>query len=229
MKRDIVIFDLDGTLLNTLADLAASVNYALRHHGFPEREVSEVRRFLGNGIRNLMRQSVPADTAEDLSEAAFRTFREHYVSHCLDRTCPYPGIMETLARLKGLGVRMAIVSNKLQPAVSELAAHFFRDFISIAVGESETVRRKPHPDAVLRAMHDLGGTPQRTLYVGDSEVDIETARRAQVPCVSVTWGFRDEDYLRSLAPDCLIHRPEELLDCLDLSFNSGAAPEQELW
>lgn len=222
MKKDIVIFDLDGTLLDTLADLASSVNYALRRHGLPERPTHEIRHFLGNGIRSLMRCAVPEGTDEGLSETAFQTFREHYVQHCMDRTCPYPGIMETLAGLKRRGVRMAIVSNKLQPAVSELSAHFFHDFITIAVGESETVRRKPHPDAVIRAMYDLGGTPQQTLYVGDSEVDIETARRAAVPCVSVTWGFRDEDYLRSLSPDVLIHRPEELLDCLELPLTNEA-------
>ncbi len=205
-----IIFDLDGTLLDTLDDLCDSVNYALRTNGMPERSKPEVRRALGNGIRSLMAASVPPGTAEADFETAFLTFRNYYTSHCRLRTQPYAGVPETLHNLRRRGCRMGIVSNKLDPAVKELWRHFFRDTIESAVGESATVRRKPSPDGLLAVLAELGGTPENALYVGDSEVDIETARRAGIPCVSVTWGFRDRDVLVAAGATLLISRPEEL-------------------
>ena len=212
-----VIFDLDGTLLDTLGDLAASVNYALRSHGLPERSLTEVRQFLGNGIRYLMEHAVGGVVEGEDFETVFQTFRTHYVDHCLDTTQPYPGIMPLLAALKERGVRMAIVSNKLHPAVQELADRFFRGYISSAVGESATVRRKPNPDAVLAALSELGSAPSESMYVGDSEVDLATSVNAKLPCALVTWGFRDEALLRTLPlrPDtCFLHCPEELLELI---------------
>lgn len=207
-----VIFDLDGTLLDTIDDLGNAVNHALRTHHLPERSRAEIRNFLGNGIRNLVLQSVPEGLPEDRFEQVFQSFRSHYVEHCMDLTRPYPGIMDLLGKLQARQIRMAIVSNKLQPAVTMLNERFFHEYIHIAVGESATVRRKPNPDAVLRALEELGSTPEQSLYVGDSEVDIETSRRAKVACVNVTWGFRDEDYLRSLHPDYLVHSPQEIAE-----------------
>ena len=204
-----VLFDLDGTLLDTLTDLSNAVNYALRSHNLPERSPQEIRQFLGNGIRNLVKAAVPPTLEEAAFEPVFATFRQYYMEHCLDFTQPYPGIMETLQALHERGTRMAIISNKLQPAVTELNNRFFRQYIEIAVGESETVRRKP--DAVLCALDALDSNKATALYVGDSEVDVETARRAGLRCACVTWGFRDEDQLRPLAPDFLIHQPSELL------------------
>ncbi len=207
-----VVFDLDGTLLDTLDDLAASVNHALRTHGLPERSTAEVRRFLGNGIRYLMRHAAGESLSEEAFEPVFESFRTHYVKHCLDRTRPYPGIMPLLQELKQRGVKMAIVSNKLHPAVQELSQRFFDGYISSAVGESATVRRKPNPDAVLAALKELDATPDEAIYVGDSEVDLATAKNAGLPCALVLWGFRDEPFLRSLSgADCYIARPEELL------------------
>ncbi len=212
-----VIFDLDGTLLDTLDDLATSVNFALRVHQLKERSTNEVRQFLGNGIRYLMEHAVGgAVTGEDF-ERVFSTFRTHYVEHCLDTTQPYPGIMPLLEELKQKGIKMAIVSNKLHPAVQELAERFFKGYITSAVGESATVRRKPNPDAVLAALNELGSTKDEAIYVGDSEVDLATARNAGLPCALVTWGFRDESFLRSLplqATTHFVHTPHELLQCL---------------
>lgn len=214
MNRDTIIFDLDGTLLDTLADLSGAVNYALQAHCLPRREEKEIRQFLGNGIRNLMLQSVPAGLDKVAFEPVFETFRAYYMAHCLEQTCPYPGIMQLLAVLRQRGVRMAIVSNKLQPAVTDLNRRFFAEYITIAIGESPTVRRKPRPDAVWQAIRELGSETDRTIYVGDSEVDVETARRAGVPCASVAWGFRDVEQLEPLSPDYLVYQPMDILQCL---------------
>lgn len=213
---DTVIFDLDGTLLDTLEDLADSVNYALRNHGLPERNVNEVRGFLGNGIRCLMRSSVGDNLSDEAFEPVFQSFRTHYVAHCLDTTRPYPGIMALLEELHHRGVKMAIVSNKLDPAVKELNERFFSQYITSAVGESATVRRKPNPDAVLTALRELGSTSDHALYVGDSEVDLATAQNAGLSCVLVLWGFRDESFLRTLdtRPLAFIKHPEELVALL---------------
>ena len=212
MRREIntVVFDLDGTLLDTLDDLCNSVNFALRASGFPERGKSEIRLFLGNGIRNLMLKSVPKNTAESLFEKAFGYFREHYLQHCLDTTRPYPGIMQLLGDLQEKGYKMAIVSNKIDKAVKELNDKFFAKFISSAVGESVNVKRKPCPDTVLKALKELGSSKEESIYVGDSEVDLQTAENAALPCVSVSWGFRDKDYLQKIGAKHLIDKPIDL-------------------
>jgi len=211
-----VIFDLDGTLLNTLDDLATSVNYALTAYHLPLRSLSEVRSSLGNGIRALVGSSVPAGTSNELLEGVFQCFKSHYVKHCLDHTRPYPDLLDTLRQLQQRGIAMGIVSNKLQPAVTELNRRFFADFISVAIGESADIRRKPNPDAVLAALARLGGDKHSAVYVGDSEVDIATARNAGLPCISVLWGFRDEDFLRHRFPEaCFIRHPSELLRIVD--------------
>lgn len=206
-----VIFDLDGTLLDTLDDLCASVNHALSAHRLPQRSRAEVRAFLGNGIRRLMRQAVPPGMPDDRFEPVFATFRSHYMEHCLTHTAPYDGILPLLSRLKERGTHTAIVSNKLDPAVQTLRTRFFAGLIPLAVGESATVRRKPAPDALLAVMDRLGATPGTTVYVGDSEVDLEAARRAGVKCLSVLWGFRDEDTLRQAGATTLVAHPLDIL------------------
>ena len=193
-----VVFDLDGTLLDTLGDLAGSVNYALRKHGLPECSLQEVRSFLGNGIVRLMQGAVKNAVQGAAFEEVFQTFRSHYLEHCLDTTQPYPGILPMMEKLREAGVKMAIVSNKLHPAVQELSQRFFAELVTSAVGESETVRRKPNPDGVLRALKEMGSRPEEAVYVGDSEVDWETARNAGLRCALVCWGFRDKDFLRTL-------------------------------
>ena len=213
-KITTVVFDLDGTLLDTLQDLADSVNYALRTHGLPERTTAEVRQMLGNGIRYLMEHAVPAGMAPETFEPVFDTFRTYYVDHCLDKTQPYDGILPMLDCLRRRGLRMAIVSNKLDAAVQELNERFFARYVDSAVGESETVRRKPNPDGVLEAIRRLGSTPDEAVYVGDSEVDFATARNAGVPCITVLWGFRDEDFLRSVGATTFAYRPADVVDLI---------------
>ena len=230
MMYDTYIFDLDGTLLDTLGDLAASVNYALRRHGMPEHSLDDVRRFVGNGVCKLMERAVPDGTANPLFEEAFATFREYYLYHSLDTTHPYEGIPETLAALRERGCRLAVVSNKMRKATEKLCRHFFPDTIEVAIGEDEAagIQKKPAPDTVFAALDALDsmevlgspgfslGSPRihtaSTVYVGDSDVDIETAHNAGIPCVSVLWGFRDKDFLIQHGAKTFISAPQELLD-----------------
>lgn len=211
-----ILFDLDGTLLDTLDDLANSVNYALRTHHLPERSHTEIRSFLGNGIRNLMLDAVGRGMSDEAFEPVFQTFRTYYVKHCLDKSKPFAGIIDLLKALQQRGITMAVVSNKLHPAVVELNERFFKDYITSAVGESATIRRKPNPDAVLAALSELGCSKDEAVYVGDSEVDLHTAQNAGMQCMLVLWGFRDEDFLRSLPGASLFAQcPADILSWLD--------------
>ena len=206
-----IVFDLDGTLLDTLADLAASTNYALRSCGMPEHSIDDVRRFVGNGVRMLMTRAVPDGESNPRFDEAFSVFRQHYMQHCLDTTCPYPGIMEALARLREKGMLLAIVSNKMQAATEELRQHFFSQYIDVAIGESAAIRKKPAPDTVNEALRLLGISHDEAIYVGDSDVDIDTACAAMMPCASVLWGFRDRQFLLNHGATRLLSSPEELL------------------
>ena len=213
MKYSTYIFDLDGTLLNTLADLAAAVNYALRQHGMPEHTIDDVRRFVGNGVRKLMERAIPDGEKNPDFEATFATFREYYMHHSLDTTRPYPGIIETLEALKAKGCRLAVVSNKMMAATKELCQHFFADTIEVAIGENEAagIRKKPAPDTVFEALRQLGEEKDSAVYVGDSDVDLETASNSGLPCISVLWGFRDRDFLIQHGAKTFISAPSELL------------------
>ena len=205
------IFDLDGTLLDTLDDLAASTNYALRAFGLPERSRDEVRRFVGNGVRRLMQQAVPDGESDPRFEEVLATFRKHYLHHSMDTTQPYPGIVPMLARLREEGHATAVVSNKFDAATKSLCAHYFGTLIDVAIGESERIRRKPAPDTVLEAMRLLGAEKEQTIYIGDSDVDIATAKACAIPCVSVLWGFRDRDFLLAHGATVFISQPEEMV------------------
>ena len=213
MSYQTYIFDLDGTLLDTLGDLAASVNYAMRTHGMPEHSVDEVCRFVGNGVRRLMERAVPGGAAHPAFEAAFATFRRHYMEHSLDTTRPYEGIPEMLQELKRRGKHTAVVSNKFDAATKELCRHFFPDTINVAVGEHEAegIRKKPAPDTVLQALSQLGVGQEGAVYVGDSDVDIQTARNSGLPCISVLWGFRDREFLLAHGAETFVSQPSELL------------------
>ena len=210
LAYDIYIFDLDGTLLDTLQDLAASVNYALRQHHMPEHSIDDVRRFVGNGVRRLMERAVPEGAANPAFEAAFVTFREYYMEHSLDTTRPYDGILELIHELKQRGCRMAVVSNKMMAATQELVRHFFPD-IEVAIGEHEAagIRKKPAPDTVFAAMQQLG--EGSAVYVGDSDVDLATARNSGLPCISVLWGFRDREFLLEHGATTFVEQPREIL------------------
>ena len=213
MKYSIFIFDLDGTLLDTLDDLAASVNYALRTQGMPEHSVDAVRRFVGNGVRLLMERAVPDGAQNSQFDAAFATFRQHYMQHSLDTTRPYDGIVETIRALKQCGCRMAVVSNKFMTATQELVHHFFPE-IEVAIGEHEAegIRKKPAPDTVYEALRQLKPSPaDAVVYVGDSDVDLMTARNSGLPCISVLWGFRDRQFLSDHGATTFVEHPRELL------------------
>lgn len=205
------IFDLDGTLLDTLNDLAASTNYALRTHGMPEHPVEDVRRFVGNGVKKLMERAVPGGLANPLFEAAYATFRRHYMEHSLDTTQPYPGVTDVLEELDRRGKNIAVVSNKFYAATQELCYHFFGDVVEVAIGERENIRKKPAPDTVLEALRQLGADKEGAVYIGDSDVDLATARNCEIPCISVLWGFRDRDFLVEHGATTFIGRMDELL------------------
>lgn len=209
-----VLFDLDGTLLDTLEDLYQSVNAALAACGFPERTRMEVRSFVGNGVRNLMVRSVSDGEENPKFEECFQKFREHYAAHLNDHTAPYAGIMELLAELKEKGIPTAVVSNKSDAAVKELCRETFGDLVPLAIGESERVKKKPAPDTVIEAAAEIGVPLKDCVYVGDSEVDLATAENAGIPCISVSWGFRDKELLESLGAKTLLDTVAELRDCL---------------
>ena len=208
------IFDLDGTLLDTLQDLADSVNYALRQHGMPEHSIDDIRRFVGNGVRLLMERAVPDGAENPLFEVTFATFRQHYMQHSLDTTRPYDGIPELIHELKTRGCKMAVVSNKMMAATQELVRHFFPD-IEVAIGEHEAagIKKKPAPDTVFEALRQLGVSlqPSSVTYVGDSDVDLATARNSGLPCISVLWGFRDRDFLLAHGATTFVEHPLDIL------------------
>ncbi len=210
LAYEIYIFDLDGTLLDTLQDLAASVNYALRQHHMPEHSIDDVRRFVGNGVRRLMERAIPEGAANPAFEAAFATFRKYYMEHSLDTTRPYDGIPELIHELKKRGCRMAVVSNKMMAATQKLVHHFFPE-IEVAIGEDEAagIRKKPAPDTVFVALKQLG--EGSAVYVGDSDVDLATARNSGLPCISVLWGFRDRDFLLAHGATTFVEQPLDIL------------------
>ena len=218
------IFDLDGTLLDTLQDLANSVNHALRVHDMPVHSMDDIRCFVGNGVRKLMERAIPDGAQNPDFEKVFADFRQHYMHHSLDTTRPYNGIPEVIHELKQRGCRLAVVSNKMMAATQQLVAHFFPE-IDVAIGEHEAagIRKKPAPDTVIEALRQLGISTDHSLlascnslldaavYVGDSDVDIETARNSGLPCISVLWGFRTRDFLLAHGATTLISSPSELL------------------
>ncbi len=208
------IFDLDGTLLSTLNDLASSTNYALRWAGMPERTIEEVRMFVGNGVKLLMERAIPEGVNNPKFEETYAKFREHYMEHNLDTTRPYDGVPELLHELKQRGKHLAIVSNKFYAATQDLAKHFFPDTIEVAIGERENIRKKPAPDTVLEALRQLNVSKEDAVYIGDSDVDIMTAKNCGLPCISVLWGFRDKDFLIEHGGSLFVEKPIEILSRL---------------
>lgn len=197
MKYTTIIFDLDGTLLNTLADLAAATNHALTEHKLPQRTTDEVRRFVGNGIHKLIERAVPADTPAELQEAVFASFNRYYKEHCADSTRPYEGVPQLLQQLRTAGCRTAIVSNKADYGVQALAKQYFDGQLDAACGERAGIAKKPAPDMLLAIMQQLKAEPARTIYIGDSDTDLDTARNAGVACIGACWGFRGRAFLEA--------------------------------
>ncbi len=212
MKYKAIIFDLDGTLTDSLYDLVESTNFALRQMGWPERTTAEVKAFVGNGVRRLLEKAVPEEAEELEFDECLQIFQEHYVEHCQDHTSIYPGVEDMLKELRARGYKTAIVSNKMQKGVNQLYRALFSETIDLAIGESKEMRRKPFPDMVYKALKKLDVAPEDAIYVGDSEVDMATARNAGLPCISVLWGFRDRDYLREIGAFRMVETPAEILD-----------------
>lgn len=211
-----VVFDLDGTLLDTLEDLTDSVNAALAAFDQPQKTIGQIRTFVGNGIRNLMKRSIKDGEENPDFEKIFQKFREHYKEHCQDKTKPYDGIIDLLRTLKAKGIKMAIVSNKADFAVKELNEYYFKEFDMTAIGEREGIDRKPAPDSVFQALQELGVSPDQAVYVGDSEVDLETAKRADLPCISVLWGFREKELLKKHGAEHFARTADELYSLLEM-------------
>lgn len=213
---DAVIFDLDGTLLNTLQDLYLSTNYALTACGFPRRSLEEIRNFVGNGVVNQIRRAVPDSTSQEDTLRCQDLFRRHYEEHKYDHTEPYPGVISMLEELNRMGREVAVVSNKFDPAVKDLCDNIFSGLITIAVGEkeSEGIKKKPAPDMVEQVLKVLEMEAEQAIYVGDSQVDIETARNARIPCISVTWGFRTRQELLDAGAERFIDKPWDLLELI---------------
>lgn len=215
-KYDTVIFDLDGTLMDTLEDLADAVNEILRRNGYPVRTIQEVRRIVGNGLRQTLTLCLPEGTDGEVVDRLLPEFASYYQAHCQVKTKPYDGIEDALRELNKRGFKLAIVSNKRDEAVKTLNRECFAEYVKVAIGENESagIRKKPAPDTVYQALRELGSTKEQAVYVGDSEVDRMTAENAGLPCISVDWGFRDREELEKLKPAWLISRPEELLEIL---------------
>lgn len=232
----LAIFDLDGTILNTLDDLAASVNYALAQNNLPPRTTEEVRQFVGNGIRNLLTRSVcaakglgviegasvfpdfPSDATPSEKDAfsvliddVHAAFTAHYKIHCADKTRPYAGIPELLQNLRAEGVKLTVVSNKADYGVQELCAKYFPGLFDFALGEREGIKRKPEPDSIFFVMKQFGVDKAQTVYIGDSDVDIQTARNAGIDCISVTWGFRSKEFLQEHGASVIADSPDAVL------------------
>lgn len=213
MKVKAVIFDLDGTLLNTLTDLSASVNYTLERFGFPLRSEREVRSYLGNGIRALVERSLPADK-KDMTDECLKVFKDYYDIHKDDNTAPYDGIVDMLRSVKAAGLKTAIVSNKYDAAVQYLKDVTFSGLIDFAVGEGNGIAAKPAPDGVWLALKKLNAVKEESVYVGDSEVDLMTAENSGLKCVAVTWGFRDREELILRGAKNVIDAPDRLASLL---------------
>ena len=214
MDYTAVIFDMDGTVLNTLEDLTDAVGAMRRQFGLEPHTIEQVRRNVGNGVEVLVERSLPEGRDDPRFDQALAFYRSYYESHDRIKTAPYPGILPLLDELKRRGVAMAVVSNKQDAAVKPLSRYFFGDRMALSMGPVPPLRRKPHPDMVWAAVEQLGKRREECLFVGDSEVDIQTAKNAGLRCAAVTWGFRERSILEGLKPDHIIGRPEELLTLL---------------
>ena len=209
-----VIFDLDGTLLYTLEDLKNSTNFSLRTFGYPERTLEEVRQFVGNGVRKLIERAVPEGTDNGITEEVLRVFKENYGQNMYNCTKPYNSIEKLLLGLRQNGLKTAVVSNKFDLAVKELCKKYFGNLIDVAIGQRDDVPKKPAPDGVFAAIDELGVKLKNCIYVGDSDVDVLTARNSGLPCIGVTWGYREKELLESKGADYIVNDPLEILDLI---------------
>lgn len=216
MGYKLAIFDLDGTVLDSLDDLANSTNAALRAHGYPERTRQEICQFVGNGMARLIARAVPVGTDDNTTAAVLATFKAYYADHCAEKTAPYAGVLQLLARLRAAGVKLAVLSNKADAATKSLCHTYFEGAFDLVVGEreSEGVRKKPAPDAVFAILRELQVDAAEAVYIGDSEVDVQTAQNAGLALLAVTWGFRSEAVLRESGAAVLVDNAKTLGDLI---------------
>ena len=208
--KNTVIFDLDGTILNTLDDLTDAVNFAMRLHGFPEHSADKVKIFVGNGIRKLLERSVPHDCSNEILEECFTAFCEYYKEHLNDKTSAYDGIQELLQDLKNKGFKTAVVTNKADFAAKVLCEKIFGDLITATVGSNDSIRHKPYPDGTLKALEILSARAENAFFVGDSDVDVKTAQNAGIDFIGVLWGFRDRTVLEGAGATVFAENAQEL-------------------
>ena len=216
-KYDTVIFDLDGTLLDTLQDLADSVNHVLAKYSCPAKTEQEICSYVGNGVKLLLERAIPSGAENPKFNEMYEEFLSYYKKHCNDKTAPYEGITDLLRELKAKGYKMAIVSNKFDSAVKDLSKLYFRDMMTAAIGENEAkgIRKKPAPDTVIQALSELGSEKESSVFVGDSDVDFKTAKNSGLDCISVLWGFRDKEFLQNCGASVFASTPKELLEIIE--------------
>lgn len=217
MKTEAIIFDLDGTLLNTLEDLADSTNFALDKLSYPPHSTEEIKSFVGNGVAKLIERAIPNGRKNPDFDKCLNIFKKHYSQNMYNKTRPYDNIINLLTELKNKNYKLAVVSNKFDSAVKELCEKYFPDLIDIAIGENEAmgIKKKPAPDTVLQVLDILKIDSLQAIYVGDSDVDIMTAKNSNMRCISVTWGFRDREFLIKNNAEIIIDKPKEIIDYLD--------------
>ncbi len=209
-----IVFDLDGTLLDTLTDLRSSTNWLMEKYGWPVHSMDAIKSFVGNGLYKLIQRAAPAGVAKGQLDEAFGQFKDYYLLHCMDATKPYDGIVETLQQIKQMGIATALVTNKAQPATDKLYDLYFKDCIGKAVGQSEGMAIKPAPDEVNYALDLLKADRRQAIYIGDSEVDKQTADNSGLPVALCSWGFRGRPFIDELHPDYILDAPHDLIDCL---------------
>ena len=215
MKYDLIIFDMDGTILNTLEDLKNSLNYVLQQAGYQTRTLEEVRTFVGNGIRKTIERALPSDIEEEKVDELFSLFMDYYTIHNTDNTKPYNGVIELLKELKHLGYKTAVVSNKQDSAVKSLCKKFFTGLFDVEIGEKENIAKKPEPDEVNEVLKILNIDRTKSIYIGDSEVDIQTAQNSKMKSIIVDWGFRDRKFLYEHGAEVIVSNPSEILDIIN--------------
>lgn len=218
MKIDTVIFDLDGTLLNTLDDLHACFNHAIKEFGYPERTKEEIRNFVGNGVQKALERALPENISQSELEKVVDCFKKYYSQNMNTYTKPYDGIEEMLKDLQSKGFKLGIVSNKFDDAVKALSKKYFGSSIAYAVGEGYGIRRKPEADGVNKVLSELKSKKENAIYVGDSEVDIQTAENSNLPCISVLWGFKDKDFLIKNGAKYIAATPKDIISIIENEF-----------
>ena len=211
MKYELIVFDMDGTILDTLEDLKNSMNHTLKLHNMPERTLDEIRSFVGNGIRKLIERAVMTGTSTEQIDVIHKDFMEHYEVHCADFTRPYDGVNDLIKELRNRGYKTAVVSNKADGAVQDLCIQYFPGLFDLSIGERPKIAKKPAPDMVNLALNKLSVSKEKAVYIGDSDVDVATARNSKLDMIAVDWGFRTREFLVEQGAEIIVSKPEEIL------------------